>query len=36
GRVGSESVVFADPAKAKVLFNAVRHDSVPEILAAGK
>ncbi|RKN30052.1 LCP family protein [Micromonospora musae] len=36
GRVGSESVVFADTAKAKVLFNAVRNDAVPEILAAGK
>ncbi|RKF23756.1 LCP family protein [Micromonospora globbae] len=36
GRVGSESVVFADNAKAKVLFDAVRRDAVPEILAAGK
>lgn len=36
GRVGTESVVFADTAKAKVLFDAVRRDSVPEILSAGK
>ncbi|MEU3453004.1 LCP family protein [Micromonospora sp. NPDC006766] len=36
GRVGTESVVFADMAKAKVLFDAVRRDSVPEILSAGK
>ncbi|MEW2328898.1 LCP family protein [Micromonospora chersina] len=36
GRVGSESVVFADSAKARTLFNAVRRDSVPEILSAGK
>ncbi|WP_435588696.1 LCP family protein [Micromonospora chalcea] len=33
GRVGSESVVFPDPARAKTLFDAVRRDSVPEILA---
>ncbi|MCW3843977.1 LCP family protein [Micromonospora yasonensis] len=36
GRVGSESVVFANNAKAKVLFDAVRRDSVSEIMAAGK
>ncbi|MFE9653372.1 LCP family protein [Micromonospora sp. NPDC006431] len=36
GRVGSESVVFADTARAKTLFDAVRRDSVPEILSAGK
>ena len=36
GRVGSESVVFADTAKAKLMFDAVRRDSVPEIIAAGK
>ncbi|WP_406037114.1 LCP family protein [Micromonospora sp. NBC_00898] len=36
GRVGSESVVFADTAKAKDLFGAVRRDAVPEILAGGK
>ncbi|NES16861.1 MULTISPECIES: LCP family protein [Micromonospora] len=36
GRVGSESVVFADKAKAKGLFDAVRRDAVPEIVAAGK
>ena len=34
--VGSESVVFADKAKAKGLFDAVRRDAVSEILAAGK
>ncbi len=36
GRVGTESVVFADTAKARGLFDAVRRDSVPEILSAGK
>ncbi|NES30901.1 LytR family transcriptional regulator [Micromonospora terminaliae] len=36
GRVGSESVVFADTAKAKGLFDAVRRDSVTEIVSAGK
>ncbi|MEU9504718.1 LCP family protein [Micromonospora sp. NPDC048170] len=36
GRIGSESVVLADTAKAKRLFDAVRRDSVPEILTAGK
>jgi LCP family protein required for cell wall assembly len=36
GRVGSESVVFADKAKAQDLFDAVRRDAVAEILAAGK
>ncbi|SCG38706.1 LCP family protein [Micromonospora inositola] len=36
GRVGSESVVFANTTKAKTLFDAVRRDSVPDILAAGK
>ncbi|MFC0508352.1 LCP family protein [Micromonospora costi] len=36
GRVGSESVVFADVPKAKVLFDAVRRDAVSEIVAAGK
>ncbi|MGR6317654.1 LCP family protein [Micromonospora soli] len=36
GRVGTESVVFADTAKAKVLFDAVRRDAVAEILSAGK
>ncbi|MGB2567550.1 LCP family protein [Micromonospora citrea] len=36
GRVGSESVVFADKARARTLFDAVRRDSVPEIVAAGK
>ncbi|GAB3171690.1 LCP family protein [Micromonospora palomenae] len=35
GRVGTESVVFADTAKAKTLFDAVRRDSVSEIVAAG-
>nr|WP_258545169.1 LCP family protein [Micromonospora provocatoris] len=33
GRVGSESVVFPDPARSKTLFDAVRRDSVPDILA---
>ncbi|MFR9775976.1 LCP family protein [Micromonospora sp. MS34] len=36
GRVGTESVVFADTAKAKGLFDAVRRDSVQEILSAEK
>lgn len=36
GRVGSESVVFADSAKAQRLFDAVRRDAVPDIQAAGK
>ncbi|SCG72081.1 transcriptional attenuator, LytR family [Micromonospora echinaurantiaca] len=36
GRVGSESVVFADTGRAKRLFDAVRRDAVPEIQAAGK
>ncbi len=33
GMVGSESVVFDDPGKAKVLYEAVRKDNVPAILA---
>ncbi|MFF4892055.1 LCP family protein [Micromonospora chersina] len=36
GRVGTESVVFANTTKARTLFDAVRRDSVPDILAAGK
>ncbi|MEU1585462.1 LCP family protein [Micromonospora sp. NPDC005710] len=36
GRVGSESVVFANTEKAKTFYGAVRRDAVPEILAAGK
>ena len=36
GRVGNESVVLADTPKAKRLFDAVRRDVVPEILAAAK
>ncbi|MFU8876265.1 LCP family protein [Micromonospora sp. SL4-19] len=36
GWVGSESVVFADATKSKKLFEAVRRDSVPDILSAGK
>ncbi|MGK5738666.1 LCP family protein [Micromonospora sp. URMC 103] len=36
GQMGNESVVIADKAKAKVLFDAVRRDAVSEILAAGK
>jgi LCP family protein required for cell wall assembly len=34
GMVGTESVVFADTAKAKALFDAVRRDDVPAITAA--
>ncbi len=34
GNVGSESVVFADTAGCKTLFDAVRRDAVSEILAA--
>ncbi|MDZ5441429.1 LCP family protein [Micromonospora sp. 4G57] len=36
GRVGNESVVFADTARAKGFFDAVRRDSVPDILAAAQ
>ncbi len=36
GWVGDESVVFADQARARKLFDAVRRDSVTEILSAGK
>lgn len=36
GRVGSESVVFADTAKSKALYDAVRRDAVPEILSIAK
>ncbi|MFD2764419.1 LCP family protein [Micromonospora eburnea] len=36
GRVGDQSVVFADKAKAKVLFDAVRRDSVADVLQAGQ
>lgn len=36
GRVGTESVVFDNPAKAKVLYDAVRRDAVSEILSAAK
>lgn len=32
GMVGDQSVVFADQTKAKILFDAVRRDDVPEIL----
>lgn len=35
GMVGSESVVFANAEKAKRLYDAVKRDSVPEILGAG-
>ena len=35
GTVGDQSVVFADDAKAKVLYDAVRRDAVEEIVAAG-
>lgn len=34
GKVGSESVVFDDKAKVEALYNAVRADDVPTILAA--
>lgn len=34
GMVGSESVVFANQAKAKTLYDAIRVDSLPDILAA--
>ncbi|SCG66926.1 LCP family protein [Micromonospora halophytica] len=36
GRVGGESVVFADRSRARTLFDAVSRDSVPDIVAAGK
>lgn len=36
GRIGNESVVLADKAKADRLFDAVRRDAVPEILSAAK
>jgi LCP family protein required for cell wall assembly len=36
GRVGTQSVVFADTRKARTLYDAVRRDAVPEILSAGK
>lgn len=36
GRKGSESVVLDDPAKVKAVYDAVRRDSVPEIVAAAK
>ncbi|TDB80449.1 LCP family protein [Micromonospora sp. KC721] len=36
GRVGSESVVFADTAKTGRLFDAVRRDDVSDIIAVGK
>ncbi|MFC0533242.1 LCP family protein [Phytohabitans kaempferiae] len=36
GRKGSESVVLDDPEQAKALYDAVRRDAVPEILAAAK
>ncbi|MFI6780061.1 LCP family protein [Micromonospora sp. NPDC050276] len=36
GRVGSESVVFANTEQARTFYGAVRRDAVPEILAAGK
>lgn len=36
GRKGSESVVLDDPPKVKALYDAVKRDSVPEILAAAK
>jgi len=36
GRKGSESVVLDDPAKVKVVYDAVRRDAVPDIVAAAK
>lgn len=36
GRIGSESVVLADNARAKTFYDAVRRDSVPEIVSLGK
>jgi LCP family protein required for cell wall assembly len=36
GRVGTESVVFADKEKAKAFYDAVRRDAVAEILKAAK
>ncbi|MFB9234048.1 LCP family protein [Plantactinospora siamensis] len=36
GRVGTESVVFADKSRARSLFDAVRRDAVDEILHAGQ
>ncbi|MFC3504760.1 LCP family protein [Micromonospora krabiensis] len=36
GRIGSESVVLADKPKAKQVFDAVRRDSVPDILSTAK
>lgn len=36
GRVGTQSVVFADTEKAKAVYDAVRRDAVPEILAGAK
>ncbi|MEW2376020.1 LCP family protein [Micromonospora sp. NPDC047812] len=36
GRVGSESVVFANTEKARSFYDAVRRDAVAEILNAGK
>jgi LCP family protein required for cell wall assembly len=36
GRVGTESVVFDDPAKAKTLYDAVRRDDVGKILSTAK
>ncbi|MET8909081.1 LCP family protein [Micromonospora sp. NPDC004551] len=36
GRVGTESVVFPDNAKARTFYDAVRRDAVSEITAAGK
>ncbi|MEU5959725.1 LCP family protein [Micromonospora parva] len=36
GRIGSESVVLADNARAKTFYDAVRRDSVAEIVSLGK
>jgi LCP family protein required for cell wall assembly len=36
GKVGDQSVVFADDAKAKLLYDAIRRDAVDEILSFAK
>lgn len=36
GTIGDQSVVLADDEKAKALYEAVRKDSVPDILASAK
>ncbi|MFE9957999.1 LCP family protein [Micromonospora sp. NPDC005299] len=36
GRVGTESVVFPDPARVRTFFDAVRRDAVKEIVGSGQ